>query len=84
MVIQQWNGTRQELDRLRAAIELNCGCAQAPPPAGPTCPAHALLLGQATLDHLLFVYRTRTRFIAREFRPDDPQLRFSAPDTWDD
>jgi hypothetical protein len=70
MVIQQWNGTRQELDRLRAAIELNCGCAQAPPPAGPTCPAHALLMGQATLDHLLFVYRTRTRFIAREFRPD--------------
>jgi hypothetical protein len=74
MVIQQWNGTPQELDRLRAAIESNCGCAQAPP-AGPTCAAHALLLGQATLDHLLFVYRTRSRFIAREFQPDEPAAR---------
>ena len=42
-----------------------------PPQApGPTCPAHALLTRQATLDHLLFVYRTRTRFVAREFQPD--------------
>jgi hypothetical protein len=66
MLIQQWNGTPQELERLRRAIEQNCGCAR---PPGPTCPAHALLTRQATLDHLLFVYRTRARFVAREFRP---------------
>jgi hypothetical protein len=28
------------------------------------------LTSQATLDHLLFVYRTRTRFLDREFQPD--------------
>ena len=75
MLIQQWHGTRQELDRLRAAIESTCGCAQAPPPTGPTCPAHALLLGQATLDHVLFGYRPSTRFIAREFPPHEPAAR---------
>jgi hypothetical protein len=67
MLIQQWNGTPQELERLREAVERNCACAQAP---GPTCPAHALLTRQTTLDHLLFVYRTRTHFLAREFQPD--------------
>ena len=70
MLTQHWNGTPQELERLCRAIELNCGCARPPQAPGPTCPAHALLLGQAILDHLLFVYRTRTRFVAREFQPD--------------
>ena len=60
----------QELARLRQAVERNCGCAQSPQAPGPTCQAHALLTRQATLDHLLFVYRTRTRFLAREFQPD--------------
>ena len=70
MLIPQWNGTPQELERLRQAVERNCGCARPPRAPGPTCPAHALLTRQATLDHLLFVYRTRTRFLAREFQPD--------------
>jgi hypothetical protein len=70
MLIQHWNGTPQELERLCQAIELNCGCARPPRVPGPTCPAHALLTRQATLDHLLFVYRTRTRFVAREFQLD--------------
>jgi hypothetical protein len=69
-MIQQWNGTPQELDRLRQAVELNCGCARPSQVPGPTCAAHTLLTSQATLDHLLFVYRTRTRFLAYEFRTD--------------
>jgi hypothetical protein len=70
MLIHQWNGTPQELERLRRAIEPNCGCARPPQAPGPTCPAHALLTRQTTLDHLLFVYRTRTYFLARELQPD--------------
>jgi hypothetical protein len=70
MLIEQWHGTPQELERLRQAVERNCGCARPPRAPGPTCPAHALLTRQATLDHLLFVYRTRTRFLDREFQPD--------------
>ena len=69
MLIQQWHGTPQELERLRQAVERNCACAQPPRAPGPTCPAHALLTRQTTLDHLLFVYRTRTHFLTREFQP---------------
>ena len=69
-MIQQWNGTTQELEQLRQAVELNCGCARPPQVPGPTCPAHAPLTSQATLDHLLFVYRTRAQFRMREFQPD--------------
>ena len=70
MPIQQWNGTPQELIQLWQAVERHCGCARPPQPPAPTCPAHALLTHQATLDHLLFVYRTRGHFLAREFQPD--------------
>jgi hypothetical protein len=69
-MIQQWNGTPQELEQLRQAIERNCGCARPPQVPGPMCAAHALLTSQATLDHLLFVYRARTHFLVREFEPD--------------
>jgi hypothetical protein len=69
MLIQQWNGTPQELARLRQAVERNCECARPPQAPGPACPAHTLLTRQTTLDHLLFVYRTRTHFLAREFQP---------------
>ena len=69
-MIQQWNGTTQELEQLRQAVELNCACARAPQAPGPTCPAHTLLTSQATLDHLLFVYRSRSHFLAREFQPN--------------
>jgi hypothetical protein len=70
MLIQQWNGTHRELQHLRAAIERHCACVRPPEPPGPTCPAHALLTCQATLDHLLFVYRTRAHYLAREFQAD--------------
>jgi hypothetical protein len=69
-MIQQWHGTTQELEQLRQAVELNCACAGTPRAPGPTCPAHALLTSQATLDHLLFVYRTRIQFLVPEFQPD--------------
>ena len=68
-MMQQWNGTTEELAQLRQAVEVNCGCARPPQLPGPTCPAHTLLTRQATLDRLLFVYRTRTRFLLREFDP---------------
>ena len=70
MLIQQWHGTPQELARLRQAIERHCGCTRPPQASRPTCPAHAPLTRQATLDHLLFVYRVRTHFLDREFQPD--------------
>jgi len=70
MLIQQWNGTPQELERLRQAVERNCECARPPQAPGLTCPAHTLLTRQTTLDHLLFVYRTRAYFLAGEFQPD--------------
>jgi hypothetical protein len=66
-MIQQWNGTTQELEQLQRAVESNCGCAQPPQAPGPACAAHSLLTRQAILDHLLFVYRTRSRFLLREF-----------------
>jgi hypothetical protein len=66
-MIQQWNGTTQELERLRQAVEANCGCARPPEAPGPACAAHSLLIRQATLDHLLFVYRTRSSYLVREF-----------------
>ena len=69
-MIQQWNGTTHELEQLRRAIELNCDCARPSQTPGPACPAHTLLMSQATLDHLLFVYRTRVRFVSYEFQPD--------------
>jgi hypothetical protein len=69
-MIQQWHGTPQELERLRHAIEVNCGCARPPQTPHPTCPAHTLLTHQATLDHLLFVHRTRAHYLVREFQPD--------------
>src|ERR671937_150089 len=36
MRIQQWNGTPQELERLRQAVERNCACAR--PPRAPEPP----------------------------------------------
>ena len=69
-MIQQWNGTAQELEQLRHAVELNCACARPPQAPRPTCPAHTLLTSQTTLDHLLFVYRSRSHFLAREFQPN--------------
>jgi hypothetical protein len=67
MATPTWQGTEDEYSRLEQTITRNCDC-----PAGmfglpPTpCPAHRMLQDQATLDHLLYVYRTRRVFITRE------------------
>jgi hypothetical protein len=68
MRIQQWNGTPQELERLRQAVERNCACARPPRAPEPPCPAHTLLTRQTTLDHLLFAYRMRAHFVTHEFQ----------------
>ena len=67
MVTVTWRGTNEEFARLRQAIERNCQCVEGMfglPPT--TCAAHAMLSQQSTLDHLLYVYRTRRQFITRE------------------
>ena len=63
----EWHGTPQELRRLHDVIHRNCACPALVDAwrAGP-CPAHALLSSQATLDHLLYAYRTRHHFIQAE------------------
>jgi hypothetical protein len=63
-----WQGTEDELDRLKQAIARNCDCVAGMlglPPL--TCPAHRMLGEQSLLDHLLYVFRTRRVFVTREF-----------------
>ena len=68
--IRRWAGTAAELARLRRAVERNCSRADlAHPCDGTVCPAHGLLARQSALDHLLYAYRARDRFIAEELRP---------------
>ena len=63
-----WQGTDEEFARLERAVARNCDCIHVMlglPPL--TCPAHLMLDDQTTLDHLLYVYRTRRVFVTREF-----------------
>jgi hypothetical protein len=62
-----WQGTNEEFARLDRAIEHNCECVSGGRgPAPLICAAHLMLEYQATLDHLLYVYRTRQLFMTRE------------------
>ena len=64
-----WHGSRSELRRLRWAIRRNCGCPSAHADTHePECEVNAMLSDQCILDHLLYVYRERTRFMCGEFR----------------
>jgi len=68
MAAATWQGTDEEFARLEQAVAHNCDCVVGTlglPPL--TCPAHVMLGDQTTLDHLLYVYRTRQGFITREF-----------------
>jgi hypothetical protein len=68
MACASWQGTDREYARLQRALNRNCECIGAMlglPPS--VCPAHAMLDEQASLDHLLYVYRMRKVFITREF-----------------
>jgi len=63
-----WHGTSDEMWRLHAAIRRYCACAGGAIGAAPTvCPAHAMLLDQRVLDHLLYVFRTRSFYKGAEW-----------------
>jgi hypothetical protein len=65
-----WQGSKRELRRLRRAVRRNCQCQLAAGDAHrPDCDANALLADQCILDHLLYVYRERSRFVRAEFAP---------------
>jgi hypothetical protein len=68
MAAATWQGTDEEFAQLERAVTRNCDCVGGMlglPPL--TCAAHLMLVDQTTLDHLLYVYRTRRGFITREF-----------------
>jgi hypothetical protein len=67
MAAALWQGTAEEYTRLHQAVGRNCDCTSAVLGVPPqTCVAHSMLAEQSTLDHLLYVYRTRRVFITRE------------------
>jgi hypothetical protein len=63
-----WQGTDDEFARLQAAVAEYCDCVPAMLglPAQ-ICPCHTMLKNQSSLDHLLYVFRTRGVFVTREF-----------------
>ena len=67
-----WNGTEAEGRALIEAISHNCACEHLPMGALKTvCTAHeAFARDQDWLNRLLYVYRIRDRFIAKEFAVD--------------
>jgi hypothetical protein len=65
MDIVTWQGTDDEFTRLYNVVIRNCECIPGYPRR--CCGAHALLAEQSVLDRLLWVFRTREAFIAREF-----------------
>jgi hypothetical protein len=65
MAIVTWQGTDAEYARLYDAVVRNCGCVAKQSPH--MCAAHLMLEDQNVLDRLLWVFRTRGAFIAREF-----------------
>ena len=65
MDIVTWQGTDDEFTHLYNAVIRNCECITGVP--GYCCGAHAMLGDQAVLDRLLWVFRTRGMFLAREF-----------------
>ena len=68
MAAATWQGTGNEFARLQQAVARNCDCVDSEPGQVPvTCAAHLMLDDQATLDHLLWVFRTRRVFVSREF-----------------
>jgi hypothetical protein len=63
-----WHGTDDELMRLSAAIERQCDCSTAPRvPESPACGAHALLMDERVLDHLVYAYRMKNRLECSEW-----------------
>jgi hypothetical protein len=67
-----WHGTPAELARLEAAVQRHCACPPRRFSLNPqaVCSAHALLGDPRLLDHLLYAYRVRARFIRGEWSVD--------------
>jgi len=64
MHIVTWQGTDDEFTRLYDAVIRNCECMGV---SGYCCGAHAMLADQTVLDRLLWIFRVRGMFLAREF-----------------
>src|SRR5687768_11941900 len=63
-----WHGSREEMQRLDASIRRHCTCATGMlGNVTRVCSAHAMLLDQRVLDHLVYVYRIRARFERAEW-----------------
>jgi hypothetical protein len=63
--------------RLNAALRRYCACAAGAIGTAPTvCPVHAMLFDQRVLDHLLYVFRTRSFYERAEWTdaPDEPPV----------
>jgi hypothetical protein len=74
MTAVSWRGSETEYGRLEDAVNRNCECVAEMlglPPI--VCPGHLMLEQQSTIDHLLYVYRTRHSFVTREFCVDPLQ-----------
>ena len=70
-----WHGTARELQRLETIVQAYCTCERSGRPEEfGLCAPHRLLRQQRVLDRLLFVRRTRRKFISREFTTDDGSL----------
>ena len=64
-----WGGTDAETSALLEALARNCACTIDPHGVRTgTCPAHAMLLDQRSLDHLLFGRRLAERLWVEEFQ----------------
>ncbi len=71
MPVAAWQGSHHELERLQRAIARHCTC-ELPMLGRPAqhCSAHAMLVDQSALNHLLYVFRLRFDFIHKEFVPE--------------
>jgi hypothetical protein len=66
-----WHGSDDDLVELQNAVQRNCTCpvpSQTNPAPPLTCPAHAMLLDQATLDRLNFTKGIADKLNAEEHR----------------
>ena len=66
--LPNWHGSEDELARLTKAIEDNCVCTSEMYASGnPSCGPHEMLRDERILDHLVYGYRARARFIDAEW-----------------
>jgi hypothetical protein len=77
-----WHGTSDEMWRLSAAVRHYCACAVGAAGATTVCPAHTMLFDQRILDHLLYVFRTRSFYKRAEWMDDQGEPRVRARTDW--